>query len=485
MPYKPVFFRFPYCVLTVILLCCSISLLSCSTATTISEDEPPFPDKQRVIVLTDIENEPDDAQSLVRFLLYSNEMDVEGLLATTSVWMRDTTRADKILGHIEAYGQVRNNLLVHTAGYPEADELVSVVRSCRPVYGMEGVGEGNDTEGSEHIIEVVDREDERPVWVTAWGGANCLAQALWTVRETRTPEELSAFVAKLRVYTISDQDNSGPWMRREFPDLFYIVTPSSPYDGNDYKYATWVGISGDRFHGNFTGPDFSLVDNPWLTENIRTGHGPLGQRYPATEYLMEGDTPSFMNFFQNGLVGYITPTYGGWGGRYVLSQPEGETRPIWTNSDDTVVAYDGETYTTNHATVWRWREGYQHDIGARMDWSNTSVYAEANHNPVPVVNGDATRSPVYLDASPGVTIHLDASGSSDPDGDDLAFWWWIYSEAGSYPRQVPLALLSEVETGLTVPEDAGGTTIHVILEVVDDGAPYLTSYRRIVLNVES
>ena len=332
---------------------------ACTTSAGEAQNDPlPVPSsKLRVLVLTDIENEPDDAQSLVRFLLYVNEMDVEGLLATTSVWMRDTTRVDKIQGHIEAYREVRDNLLVHADGYPETDFLLSQVKTCRDAYGMNGVSEGNDTEGSEQIIATVDKEDDRPLWISVWGGANCLAQALWKVRETRTPEELDAFVAKLRVYTISDQDDSGPWMRQEFPNLFYVVTPSSPHDGDDYKYATWVGISGDHFHGMFEGPNFEIVDNPWLSENIRTGHGPLAARYPATAYLMEGDTPSFMNLFRNGLAGHISPSYGGWGGRYAVSQPEGESRPIWTNSDDTVLAFDGNTYTTNHATVWRWREG--------------------------------------------------------------------------------------------------------------------------------
>lgn len=42
------------------------------------------PEKTRILILTDIGNEPDDSQSLVRFLLYSNEFDVEGIVATTS-----------------------------------------------------------------------------------------------------------------------------------------------------------------------------------------------------------------------------------------------------------------------------------------------------------------------------------------------------------------------------------------------------------------
>ena len=49
----------------------------------------PYTPKQRVLVLTDIANEPDDQMSMVRFLVYSNGFDVEGLVATTSTWMRN------------------------------------------------------------------------------------------------------------------------------------------------------------------------------------------------------------------------------------------------------------------------------------------------------------------------------------------------------------------------------------------------------------
>jgi hypothetical protein len=46
------------------------------------------PVKQRVFVLTDITNEPDDQESLVRFLVYANEYDIEGIVATTSTHLR-------------------------------------------------------------------------------------------------------------------------------------------------------------------------------------------------------------------------------------------------------------------------------------------------------------------------------------------------------------------------------------------------------------
>ena len=72
-------------------------------------------DKPRVIVLTDISNEPDDEQSLVRFLAYANEFDVEGLVATTSTWLKNKTREDLIRRSIKAYGEVYSNLIKHAA----------------------------------------------------------------------------------------------------------------------------------------------------------------------------------------------------------------------------------------------------------------------------------------------------------------------------------------------------------------------------------
>ena len=162
--------------------------------------------------MTDIENETDDAQYLVRFILYSNQFDVEGLIATTSTHLRDKTAAWRIKEIVKAYGEVRNNLLKHEDGFPKEEHLLSTIKSGLPKYGMTAVGPGNDSEGSESLIRVVDKEDDRPVWVTVWGGANVLAQALWKIRHTRTLEELNKFVAKLRVYTISDQDDSGVWM---------------------------------------------------------------------------------------------------------------------------------------------------------------------------------------------------------------------------------------------------------------------------------
>jgi Cellulose-binding Sde182, nucleoside hydrolase-like domain len=58
--------------------------------------------RPRVVVMTDIANEPDDQMSLVRFLLYSNQFDVEGLVASTSTWMKNKARPDVIYSVLDA-----------------------------------------------------------------------------------------------------------------------------------------------------------------------------------------------------------------------------------------------------------------------------------------------------------------------------------------------------------------------------------------------
>jgi hypothetical protein len=441
-------------------------------------------DKPRLFVLTDISNEPDDEQSLVRLLVYSNEFQIEGLVATTSVWLRDRVRPELIRRQIGAYGEVRENLLKHAPGFPPAEVLLAVVSEGRPEFGLLGVGPGKSSPGSRALIAAVDRPDPRPLWISVWGGVNCLAQALWDVQDTRTTAELEAFVAKLRVYTISDQDDSGAWIRRTFPGVFYIVSPST-VDGVEYYTATWTGISGDRHFRNGPGVFFDLVDNPWLTEHVRQGHGPLGALYPMTAYIMEGDTPSYLNLIGNGLGSDTSPDWGGWGGRYVLRQSYGETRPIWTNSRDSVRLPDGREETSAQATIWRWREAFQHDFAARMDWCVMEP-AHANHNPRVVLNGVPGREPVHLDASPGDIIRLSARGSTDPDGHALSFRWFHYPEAGRLRGArppIPIADSGALEASFIVPEVRSPETLHIILEVVDDGLPALFAYRRILVHV--
>jgi hypothetical protein len=477
--------------------------------------------KARVIVMTDIANEPDDQMSLVRFLLYSNQFEVEGLVATTSTWMKNRVRPDVISSLIEAYGKVQPNLLKHAEGFPPAGALQAVVVTGQAGYGMESVGPDKVSPGAELIIRAAERADPRPLWVLGWGGANTLAQALSTVRSTRTVAQAAAIVAKLRVYTISDQDDAGPWIRREFPALHYVASPSSQ-NGEEYYTATWTGISGDRYYRNAPGADFTTFSDDWVNANIRA-KGPLGKLYPYPCCIHEGDTPSFLGLIDNGLASAMSPAFGGWGGRYVWRQPSRETRAFWTqggdsfpgrdSSRDTVVGVDGKSYSSDQATIWRFRTAFQHDFAARMDWTIKDA-RDANHNPKVTVNGRAGTEPLVIDATVETPVTLDAAGTTDPDGNALKFTWSFYSEAGSGipghplvarrrppssagavagqggipsapsggPREPPPRVVIENAnaTRATVTPKVAGIA-HLILIVEDGGAPSLTSYRRIIL----
>ena len=483
----------------------------------------PFTARQRVVVMTDVANEPDDQMSLVRFLVYANQFDIEGLVATTSTWLKTGPRPDVILSVLDAYELVQPNLLKHAPGFPAAVELRKLVVSGQPAYGMAAVGADKVTPGAELIVRAASKADTRPLWVLAWGGTNTLAQALVTARATRTPDEMGAIVSKLRVYAISDQDDSGAWLRREFPALQYIASPA-PQNGEEYYLATWTGISGDLFYKNAPGADFSTFTDQWINANIRS-KGPLGNLYPYPCCIHEGDTPSFLNLIDNGLASAMSPAFGGWGGRYVWRQPRGEARAFWTqggdsfagrdSSRDTVTGTDGRTYTSDQATIWRWRAAFQHDFAARMDWT-IKAPAEANHNPRVVLNGRPGTGPVVLDGQVGLPLVLDAAGTSDPDGHALKYAWLFYPEAATgIPDQPVLARrrttpaggasaaappgFPSTPIGLREPpprlviENASGprATIvakvpgiaHLVLAVEDAGAPSLTSYRRVILNM--
>ncbi len=443
--------------------------------------------KLRILVTTDIEADPDDSQSLVRFLTYSNEWDVEGLIATTSIHQKTRVAPETIVSILEAYQKVQPSLLKHEKGYPSFAELRPKVKRGLPVYGMEGVGQGHDSEGSEWIINVLEKADDRPVWVCVWGGPNCLAQALWKIKRTKTAEEAKKLYKKLRIYTISDQDDSGPWIRKTFPEIFFICSP-----GYNYGDATWLGFS-----FGFPGSNKEVVSNDWIAKNIQQGHGPLGATYPDVAYGMEGDSPSFMNLISNGLSDPEHPDYGGWGGRYVYYTPplsskpdlikradwpvtQPETGPLWANTEDSVYSNTDKTgYKSIHATIWRWRGEYQNDFAARMEWT-TKNYNEVNHPPVPKL-----AHPDHLTVKSGEEFHLSAAGTTDPDGDSLSYLWFQYPEAGTYKGLVSFAPYSSnlYDLPVTAPKVDSPQTIHFILKVTDKGTPRLTRYKRVIVTI--
>lgn len=448
--------------------------------------------KNRVIILTDIEADPDDTQSLVRLLLYSNQIDIKGFIATTSVWQKNRVAPESIIKIIKAYAKVQPNLNKHEPGFPDAKSLLSIVKKGPAKYGMLAVGSGQDTEGSEWIIKILEENDPRPLHISVWGGVNTLAQALNKIKETKSAAEVKRLVSKLCVYTISDQDDSGIWLRNHFPELKYIVSP-----GDDYGSSTWSAIN-----TQIKGISNEEISNRWIAQHIQQGHGPLGAVYPDVSWGVEGDTPAFLSLILNGLNNPEHPDWGGWGGRYELIKPdftqqkkgssgvpfEPETREIWTNAADNytpflpndfgrAVRLDTNHYKDNKATLWRWRADFQNDFAARMDWC-LADYKKANHPPVPVIN---QKEEITVKSGEGFGIN--ASATYDPDGDSFSFLWFNYPEAGTYKKDLKISTENYPGVWITAPDVEKKETVHIILKITDKGAPQLSRYKRIVVNI--
>lgn len=468
---------------------------------------PAFAAPPRLLVLTDIGGDPDDQQSMRRLMLYTNEFQIEGLIASASGTPGEVgsaiVRPELIRDIVDDYEVARVNLVQHATGYATADALRNVIKSGNPNRGVTNVGAGKSTAGSNHIINRVDASQET-LHVSIWGGATDLAQALFDVRATRTAAEAAAFRDKLRVYAIADQDKvgsaqgPGEYIRSNFPDVRYIEA-GPPSNGSSFA-ALFRGMyqNDSTNSGSTTSGKTQLVKDAvvpltqeaWVKANVVNGHGPLGAGYPIvnqnpdtsrnTSGVKEGDTPSWFYLLPNGLSDPDEPTWGGWGGRFKLDAGE-----HYIDGQDKHFSGTSNVATQRKWTVARWREAYQNDFAARMDWAVTG-FADANHNPIALLNGDDTLDVLKLTAHPDETVTLSALGSSDPDGDNLLYRWWIYDEAGTYAGPRPLTL-SDADTArarLLIPQDALDTQIHVILEVTDTSAIVpLTSYRRAVLDI--
>lgn len=439
----------------------------------------PSPKKPRVLILTDITSlkegylEPDDGQSLIRLMLYTNDLEIEGLIASSNLGHGQRVQPDLIHQVIDAYAMVQPRLVQHDPAYPSAAHLHSQVKSGQPKASPKvpittSFGEGLDTEASEWIIRVVDQPDTRPVWVCIWGGSADLAQALWKMQQTRSKDAVQMFVRKLRVRAISDQDSTGRWIRQQFPDLFYV------YARHCYR-------------GMYRGGNTQLTDSVWVANQIHNSANPLGMLYPnyvggdiwsgqlgRVKGTKEGDTPSFLGLIPNGLNMPEQPELGSWGGLYAKNNTS-----YYQDKVDSTANYATDR-TPYMASVYRWRPDWQNDFLTRLQWCVRS-YRNANHHPKAVVNGNASDQPILQVVRAGTTIRFDAQQSSDPERQALRFHWQVYPQTA-----IPGVVLLDVETArlkVQVESTVRRQTIPILLTVTDTGQPALRHYRRVILQV--
>lgn len=518
--------------------------------------------KPRVVITAD--PELDDNNTIIRAILYSSDVRLEGLVYASSQfhWRgdgKDTTQyiagreytriglcpcaswrfspnerfIDNIVG---AYAKVYPNLKVHDPDYPSPAVLKSKIKWGNVDFDGDF---SKDTDGSNLIKSLLLDDEPGPLYVTAQGGESTIARALRSIygQYEKTPQ----------------------WKAiREKVSRKLIIIPSGDQDGTEASYIrpNWPDVSIYEFSGINFGYGAQMMAAPedkkyftpeWTQENI-SNRGPLGALYrvwgdgkqmvkgdptdyfgmsgytseqlkqmgymvwmppqPKGSFLGEGDTPTFLNLIENGLRAYEAPQWGGWGGwmHPGVKMPSlfGPPPPVASvdtsgiarglapaGSDANRVKSKEERrpidFSSFHfppvpprtaAIAGRFFAAAENDLAARMLWSVTPKFSDANHPPAVRIKG-----PLTLSAAPGSTVQLRGE-VSDPDHNEVSVTWWQYNDAGTYPGDITLSNPTALTTAFRVPDDAkAGQTIDVILAGTDDGTPALTRYQRVVVTV--
>ena len=436
--------------------------------------------KMRVIHTSDLVR--DDENTLVRLLLFANDQEILGIHSSASPWS-DTGIIKKVFRHIDLYEKVYNNLLLHDPSYPTPDYLRSITMPGNEVPD----DYLTDTPASLHIKDVLlDHSDDRPVWVTCWGGPATLTAALRYINDHH-PEEKAYVAKKLKIYFVARQEGTEGTYLKVQPCLDYI---NSHYDPPPlmltcmaYNYMNYWG------HATFWFDNVGYSTRQWVRENYNTEHGPLCADftyYPSGD--CDGDAPSILHLLSGyyGLRSTEDPSYGGWGSRFSKATNKDNE---YVNMDEESLkvhyiadAYDGDTITRNwyqkmHYSGARWADDFQNELAVRADWC-VKDHAHANHPPVVHIT-----TPLDITARPGETVRM-ACRPSDPDGDEVSCSWWQYCEAGTSSARVEITGADTPKASFVCPDDPG-KTIHIILEVQDNGKGHpLTRYARVIVTVE-
>lgn len=482
--------------------------------------------RPRTIVTAD--PELDDLNSMIRFLLYSNEVEIEGLVYASSRfhWRGDGQGTPFFLPDreysepqtswrwapgerfiddaVDAYAQVYDTLVTHDDRYPSPERLRGVV--CEGNVAFEG-DTSTESPGSRLIADVLLDDRPGPVFIQLWAGPSTVARALMSIEErfAGTPEweaMRAAVSAKAVITKFASQDDT--------------------YD--DYIAVVWPGIRvievatlawGYMARRTIRPEDQHLLSAGWMRDNV-TSVGPLGALYrvwgdgrqmvpgdmtdyfhlsgrtadelraegygvwmppqPAGEWISEGDSTNMLNLIVPGLRAHEDPSFGGWGGRYERTADGADTWGLV----DAAFRVGGADWADSDAagdedSVVRWFADAQADFAARLQWT-VLPFAETNHHPQLAVDA------IDRDAAPGEDVTLSAS-VADPDGDDVTMRWWVDKGATTYADDVALAG-EGLRAVVRVPEDARpGQTIHVLAEATDDAPAPLKAWQRVVVTV--
>ena len=422
--------------------------------------------KPRVIATTD--GEVDDRSSMIRFLLYTCDFDVAGIVEVNSKYQKNGHSKEPWLeDQLAAYEQVLPNLRKHAPDYPSAGQLRSVCRvgneNIKDLWVAPPDMETKGTPGEQFIIDTLLDNDPRPVHVLSWGGANTTASALWKLKTEYPKAKFDYAVSRIRIYCIWYQDGGGGWIQTNIPGAY--INEAYRWD-NVWDYESISDSPRKKPCAN--PPEIqTYMHYQWVSNNVTHGHGPLGAMCPQN-YVSEGDTPSFLHLVNNGLEAHLDYTLGGWGGRSAYDDPS-----FPNHITDKALADDGD----RNKMYWRWIPAAQNDFAARLDWC-VREFKDANHAPVARVNGALKR-----DVKAGEKVRLEAA-ATDPDGNKLTCKWWQYADADSATNTVAIANADSLDQASFVVPNEPGKQVQIILEVTDNGTPPLTGYQRVICNLK-
>ncbi|OLT60492.1 DUF1593 domain-containing protein [Moorena bouillonii] len=427
----------------------------------------------RYVICTDMTH--DDDNSLIRLLHYANEIDIEAITVTDQG--PETNKIEnwpekmwnRAMAIFEAYGQVVDNLRLHDPNFPSVEYFRSITKQGKgTAQRMTGssdngqekfwdyVGEDWDSEASELLIKVFEKDDDRPIYIGFWGGSITFAQAMWRYQQNHSPSEVQALLDKMIFHCISFQDVTF--------DMFVDL------DSIGKNIGTKKSFYGD-YDGKRHYPRMLLADgnNFWKyigavnEDSIYKYSGPLGDLYDKGG---EGDTPAFLNLIamNRGLSHIENPEFGGWGDMF----KKYGLKNVWVADHN------------KPEELMKWLPETTNSFYARCMWEEND-YESCNHDPIAAFDSDSSPAFVYLSAKPGDKVSLSAQGSYDPDNDELKYSWFYYPEASSGKAEVNINNHTEKEASFIMPQISVGLQIHLLLEVRDNGSPQLVAYKRVII----
>ncbi len=455
-------------------------------------------DKYRVVIMTDMTH--DDGNSLIRYLYYSHYFNTEAIIVTQQLPdfnFNDEGPWNKVTNILRAYNKEFPQLKKHHTDFPEYDALANVTKKGRgalPIIWLtnekkfaseiagryvesswgdinfhDWIGEGNnpngepkDSEGSEFLQEVFKKDDDRPIFVQMWGGPVTFIQALYRYKQRNSDENFQKLLKKLHVYGILLQDITFDYLI----DLDKVRATQCDNMGTVVSTYTGERVQ-PRWLLNDAGHFWRYIKV--MNEDEVKGHGAMSAHY---DHGGEGDTPAFLYLLSGirGLNDPLDPTHGSWG---TMFKPMGKEFPE---------GYYG-TCDVDKNEIERWIPEVKNSFLNRLQYSIKNP-EEVNHEPIAVINGDASNKIIKIAAKPNKEIKLDASGSKDPDGNKISYRWFYYKEASDYPGEFSIQDPSLPVQTLILPKDLEDRKIHIVLEIKDDASLELVSYKRVILSTK-